>query len=187
MRYVIVATSSDSENRWIEDFPSEARAREMLPRRGYRIVSIAPATAEDVERFEREGATQRAAAVDPAQAEHIILTTAFTVAGREIERELEIVTAECGYGMNIFRDMMAGFRDFVGGRSGTVQNVLRDARRTALSELKHEAFIVGADAVIGVDLAYQQLSDGKMLLLVASGTAVKLAPRPSSVSQSQTQ
>ncbi|MCY3822879.1 MAG: heavy metal-binding domain-containing protein [Nitrospinae bacterium] len=111
-------------------------------------------------------------------ASKITLTTAFSIANREIEREIEVVSAECVFGMNIFRDFFAGVTDIFGGRSGATQNVLRDARRTVLTELRREALIVGADAVIGVDLDYSEFS-GKMksmLFLVASGTAVKLKP-----------
>ena len=110
-------------------------------------------------------------------AAHIILTTSFFVAQKEIERELEVITAECVFGMNIFRDFFAQIVDFVGGRSEATQNVLRDARRTAMNELRREALMVGADAVIGIDLDYQELSGGEkrgMLMIVASGTAVKV-------------
>jgi uncharacterized protein YbjQ (UPF0145 family) len=75
--------------------------------------------------------------------------------------------------MNIFKDLFAGVRDIVGGRSKAVQNTLRDSRRTALYELKKEAYEVGANAVVGVDLDYMEMSSGRsMVLLVASGTAV---------------
>jgi uncharacterized protein YbjQ (UPF0145 family) len=93
-----------------------------------------------------------------------------------VTQRLEIITAECVYGMNLFRDMFSSIRDIVGGRSGASQKVLRDARKTCLTELRREALISGADAVIGVDLDYSEISgDGKsMLLVVASGTAVKI-------------
>ena len=112
-------------------------------------------------------------------ASDITLTTSFSIANREIEREIEIVSAECAFGMNIFRDFFASVTDIVGGRSGATQSVLRDARTTALRELRREALMVGADAVIGVDLDYSEFSgQGKgMLFLVASGTAVKLMPQ----------
>ena len=75
--------------------------------------------------------------------------------------------------MNIFKDLFAGVRDIVGGRSKAVQNTLRDSRRTALYKLKKEAYEVGANAVVGVDLDYIELSGGTgMIILVASGTAV---------------
>ena len=80
------------------------------------------------------------------------------------------MTAECAFGMNIFKDLFAGIRDIVGGRSEAVQKTMRDSRRTALYELKKEAHMVGANAVVGVDLDYMEMSTaGSMVLLVASG------------------
>lgn len=110
--------------------------------------------------------------------ENIILTTSYWIIGREIEREIEIITSECVFGVNIFRDWVARQRDQVGGRSKGMQNVLRDARRTCLLELRREALAIEADAVIGVDLDYSEISGGgkSMLFLVASGTAVRLMP-----------
>ncbi len=107
--------------------------------------------------------------------EKIPLTTTLEFPEYEIEKTLEIITAECVFGMNIFRDMFAGIRDLVGGRSDTTQKVLRDSRKTCLYELRVEAYELGADGVIGIDLDYQEFSgQGKsMLFLVASGTAVK--------------
>ena len=107
--------------------------------------------------------------------ENIKLTTAFTFNNHEIEDEIGIVTAECVFGMNMFRDFFAGMTDFFGGRSAASQKVLRDARNSCLSELKLEAHSLGADGIIGIDLDYSEISGkGKgMLFLVASGTAVK--------------
>ena len=102
----------------------------------------------------------------------LILTTE-TGADLKIIKRIEIVTAECAFGMNVFKDMFTNIRDFVGGRSKAVQKTLRDSRRTALYELKKEAYEVGANAVVGVDLDYVELSlGGSMVMLVASGTAV---------------
>ncbi len=117
--------------------------------------------------------------IDSAAAD-IILTTSYLVAGREIKSEIEILTAECVFGMNIFKDFLAGVRDIFGGRSAATQKVLRDARRVALTELRREALMVGGDAVIAIDLDYQELSGGGklgMLMIVASGTAVRLADK----------
>ena len=108
---------------------------------------------------------------------NIPLTTGFSITGKNIVQEIEIVSAECVYGMNIFKDWFADVRDIFGGRSKAIQDTLRDARRTALQELKQEALLVGADAVIGVKLDYHEISGaGKkgMIMLVVSGTAVKL-------------
>ena len=107
----------------------------------------------------------------------LILTTSINIAGKEIEQEIEVITAECVYWMHVFKDLFAVFRDFFGGRSKAVQDTLRDARRTVLAELRREALMVGADAVIAIDLDYQEISGGQkhgMLMLVASGTAVKI-------------
>ena len=106
----------------------------------------------------------------------IILTTEHNPQDLLVEKRIEIITAECVLGMNIFRDFFAGIRDIVGGRSAASQKVLKDARKRCLRELKIEAYAVGADAVIGVDLDYSEFSGGRksMLFLVASGTAVKL-------------
>ena len=107
-------------------------------------------------------------------AKDIILTTETTMQGYQISERLEIITAECVFGMNMFRDYFAGLRDIFGGRSKASQKVLRDSRRVCLTELRREAIIVGANAVIGVDLDYNEISgdDKSMLFVVASGTAV---------------
>ena len=102
----------------------------------------------------------------------IVLTTE-TAPNLKITKRIEIVTAECAFGVNIFKDLFAGVRDIVGGRSEAVQKTMRDSRKTVLYELKKEAYEVGANAVVGVDLDYVELSNaGSMVMLVASGTAV---------------
>ena len=105
-----------------------------------------------------------------------MLTTEAYPQGLTITRRVDVVTAECAFGMNIFKDLFAGVRDIVGGRSEAVQKTLRDTRRVTLYELKKEAHAVGANAVVGVDLDYVELNAGVMVLLVASGTAVLLGP-----------
>jgi len=105
----------------------------------------------------------------------VMLTTEAYPQGLTITRRIEVVTAECAFGMNMFKDLLAGVRDIVGGRSEAVQKTMRDTRRVALYELKKEAHAVGANAVVGVDLDYVDLSGaGSMVLLVASGTAVTI-------------
>jgi uncharacterized protein YbjQ (UPF0145 family) len=107
-----------------------------------------------------------------AEIDTIMLTTE-TAPNLNITKRIEIVTAECAFGMNMFKDLFAGVRNVVGGRSEAVQKTMRDSRRTALYELKREAYEVGANAVVGVDLDYVELSAaGNMVMLVASGTAV---------------
>lgn len=120
--------------------------------------------------------TERVADVELAERSSLIeaiLLTTETAPNLNITKRIEIVTAECAFGMNIFKDLFAGVRDIVGGRSKAVQQTMRDARRTALYELKVEANLVGGNAVVGVDLDYVELSaGGSMVMLVASGTAV---------------
>ena len=112
-------------------------------------------------------------------AKDLIITTEFNMPEYTVTQRLEIITAECVFGMNLFKDMFAGIRDILGGRSASSQKVLRDARHTCLTELRREALIVGANAVIGVDLDYSEISgDGKsMLFVVASGTAVTVVAK----------
>jgi uncharacterized protein YbjQ (UPF0145 family) len=107
----------------------------------------------------------------------IKITTSYQIANANIESEIDVITAEVVYGMNIFKDLFASVRDVVGGRSDAVQKILKDARKTVLYELKKEALILGADAIISIDLDYQELTGGGkngMIMLVASGTAVSL-------------
>ena len=105
----------------------------------------------------------------------VIVTTTPNVEGRPVREYLGIVTGEAILGANIFRDVFAGLRDIVGGRSGSYERVLREARDAALAELVDEAQRRGANAVIGVDLDYETIGDtGSMLMVSASGTAVRL-------------
>jgi uncharacterized protein YbjQ (UPF0145 family) len=106
----------------------------------------------------------------------MLMTTTTAVEGRPVRDYLGVVTGEVIVGANIFKDLFAGIRDIVGGRSGAYESTLRDARKTALDELSAEARALGADAVIGIDLDYEVLgSGGSMLMVSASGTAVKLS------------
>jgi len=105
----------------------------------------------------------------------MLVSTTNVIEGRPAKDYLGVVTGEVIVGANIFKDLFAGIRDIVGGRSGAYESTLRDARATALEELKAEARALGADAVIGVDLDYETLGQGgTMLMVTASGTAVKL-------------
>jgi uncharacterized protein YbjQ (UPF0145 family) len=107
---------------------------------------------------------------------HITVTTTPSVEGRQISAYLGIVTGEAILGANIFKDLFAGIRDIVGGRSGAYEEELRKARTIALEELAIAAGQAGADAVVGVDLDYETVGQGgSMLMVTASGTAVKLA------------
>jgi uncharacterized protein YbjQ (UPF0145 family) len=103
----------------------------------------------------------------------MLLTTTPTLEGRPIRRYLGVVSGEAIIGANIFRDLFAAVRNVVGGRAGAYENVLADARETALAEMADAARKLGADAVVGVDLDYETLGEGgSMLMVCASGTAV---------------
>ncbi|HOT84136.1 MAG: YbjQ family protein [Rhodospirillales bacterium] len=106
----------------------------------------------------------------------MILTTTDSVDGRRIKEYLGIVTGEAVLGTNIFRDFFAGIRDIVGGRSGSYEKELRNAKETAITEMVDEAKNKGADAILGIDLDYEHIGTGErsMLMVTASGTAVKL-------------
>lgn len=100
----------------------------------------------------------------------MIITTTPSVEGQRISEYKGIVTGEAILGANIFRDVFAGIRDIVGGRSAAYEQELGKARRTALAEMEERAVAVGANAVVGVDLDYEVINN--MLMVSASGTAV---------------
>ena len=104
----------------------------------------------------------------------MIQTTTPTVEGRAITEYLGVVTGEAILGANIVRDLFAGIRDIVGGRSGAYEEELRKAREIAMEEQGAEAQQLGADAVVGIDLDYETVGQGSMLMVTASGTAVRL-------------
>ena len=105
----------------------------------------------------------------------MLLTTTPTIEGRPIQQYIGIVTSETIIGANIFKDLFAGIRDIVGGRSGTYERVIEEARQSALLELQQKAQTMGANAVVGVDLDFETVgSGGSMLMVVATGTAVKI-------------
>jgi uncharacterized protein YbjQ (UPF0145 family) len=103
------------------------------------------------------------------------ITTTPTIEGRRIQRYVGIVTGEAILGANIFKDLFAGIRDIVGGRSAAYEKELRQAKRIALVEMMDEATELGGNAVVGVDLDYETIemgSGGGMLMVSATGTAV---------------
>lgn len=101
------------------------------------------------------------------------LVTTPGLEGRRIVRYCGIVAGEAVLGANVFKDMFAGIRDLVGGRSGTYEKELRKARQLALDELAEQAAELGANAVVGVDFDYEVLGEKNgMLMVTASGTAV---------------
>ncbi len=110
-----------------------------------------------------------------SDAHDVIVTTTPSIEGRPVQQYCGIVTGEVIVGANLFRDLFANIRDIVGGRSGSYERILRDARTQAIEEIQAEAAQAGANAVIGVDLDYEVIGDtGSMLMVSASGTAVKV-------------
>jgi len=103
----------------------------------------------------------------------IIVTTTPTVEGKRITAYQGIVTGEAILGANIFKDLFAGIRDIVGGRSATYERELRRARDLALAVITKAATEMGANAVVGVDLDYETIgANSSMLMVTISGTAV---------------
>lgn len=106
----------------------------------------------------------------------MLVTTTPTIEGKQIITYYGIVSGETIIGANVFRDLFASIRDIVGGRSGSYEEVLREAKDTALLEMQQQAGAMGANAVIGVDLDYETVgSNGSMLMVTACGTAVRIA------------
>lgn len=107
----------------------------------------------------------------------MIITTTPDIQGYEIQEYCGMVTGEAILGANIFKDLFASIRDIVGGRSAAYEDELRKARQIALEEMHQEAESLGANAIVGVDLDYETVGVGRggnMLMVTASGTAVKV-------------
>ncbi|MCP5083796.1 MAG: heavy metal-binding domain-containing protein [Alphaproteobacteria bacterium] len=105
----------------------------------------------------------------------MLVTTTNTVEGRTVAEYRGIVAGEAVMGANIFRDLFASIRDIVGGRSGSYEKELNNARSIAIEEMSQEAAALGANAVIGVDIDYETVGDkSTMLMVTAAGTAVLL-------------
>ena len=106
----------------------------------------------------------------------MILTTTPTVEGRTITEYKGVVFGEVIAGVNFLRDLAASIRNIVGGRSGSYEEELIQARTQAMNEMAERARALGADAVVGIDIDYEVLGENNgMLMVTASGTAVKLA------------
>jgi uncharacterized protein YbjQ (UPF0145 family) len=107
----------------------------------------------------------------------MLVVTTPTVAGKEIVEVLGIVSGEAILGANIFKDLFAGIRDIVGGRSAAYERELRKAKEIAIQEMENECASLGGNAVVGVDLDYESLQigqGGNMLMVSANGTAVRI-------------
>lgn len=103
----------------------------------------------------------------------MLITTTPSVEGKKITKYLGLVTGETIIGTNILKDIFASVRDIVGGRASSYENVLREAKNTAVNEMQQYAASMGANAIVGIDLDYETVgSGGSMLMVTASGTAV---------------
>lgn len=105
----------------------------------------------------------------------MIITTTPSIEGRTILEYKGVVTGETIIGANFFKDFMAGIRDFIGGRSGSYEKVLREAKDTSIAEMMQNAEALGANAIVGIDIDYETIGQGNSMLMVAcSGTAVRI-------------
>ena len=105
----------------------------------------------------------------------MILTTTSIVEGHPVAEYKGVVTGETIIGANVLKDFMASLSDFFGGRSGTYEKVLREAKESAMMEMEQRAAELGANAVVGIDLDYEAIGqNGSMLMVTCSGTAVAI-------------
>ncbi len=102
----------------------------------------------------------------------MIVTTTHDIQGKQIQEYLGIVVGETIIATNIFRDIGASLRDIVGGRSGSYEKKMTEARETAINEMAEKAKALGADAIVGVDIDYETVGNN-MMMVSASGTAVR--------------
>lgn len=103
----------------------------------------------------------------------MIITTTPTIEGRPIKEYKGIVTGETIIGANFLKDFLAGIRDFIGGRSGAYEKVLREGKETSILEMMQRAEVLGANTIVGIDLDYETVGQGgSMLMVTCSGTAV---------------
>jgi uncharacterized protein YbjQ (UPF0145 family) len=107
------------------------------------------------------------------QEARVLTSTTNVIEGRPVREYLGVVSGETILGANVFRDIGAQIRNITGGRAAGYEKELRNGRESALAEMQEEAQKLGADAVIGVDIDYETVG-GSMLMVTASGTAVKL-------------
>ncbi|MTI18918.1 heavy metal-binding domain-containing protein [Rhodobacteraceae bacterium RKSG542] len=103
----------------------------------------------------------------------MLTSTTHTLQGLDIVEYKGLVHGEAIMGANIFKDLFAGIRDIVGGRSGAYEAEIEKARRIAIQEMCEQAQRMGANGVIGIDVDYETVgSNGSMMMVTASGTAI---------------
>ncbi|MGO0062136.1 YbjQ family protein [Brevibacillus fluminis] len=103
----------------------------------------------------------------------MLVTTTNSVEGKEIKEYLGIVSGEVILGANVVRDFLAGITDIIGGRSGAYESKLQEGRELALKEMTDRARQLGANGIVGVDLDFETLREG-MMMVIATGTAVRI-------------
>lgn len=105
----------------------------------------------------------------------MILTTTASIEGRPVQEYLGVINAQSIIGANMFKDIFAGLRDLIGGRSKTYERVIEEAKEDAMRELTQKAQSMGANAVVGIDLDFETVgASGSMLMVIATGTAVRV-------------
>ena len=105
----------------------------------------------------------------------MILSTTPNIEGKRITQYYGVVTGEAIVGANIFKDIMAGIRDIVGGRSAAYEKAFRGARQIAFEEMEQEAAELGANAIVGIDIDTETVgAQGGMLMVSVNGTAVTI-------------
>ena len=106
----------------------------------------------------------------------MIFSTTNSLEGKTINQYLGIVSGEVILGANIFKDLFAGIRDIVGGRSGAYEKSLQDARSASFTEIKEKAEKLGANAVVGIDIDYETIgTNSSMLMVSVTGTAIEIS------------
>lgn len=101
----------------------------------------------------------------------MIITTTNNIEGKTIEKYIDMVHGECIIGTNVFKDLFASITEVLGGRNSAYEKVLREAKEVAMEELRSKAREMGANAVIGIDLDFEKIGEG-ILMVSANGTAV---------------
>ena len=105
----------------------------------------------------------------------MILTTTASIERRPVQDYLGVINAQSIIGANMFKDIFAGLRDLIGGRSKTYERVIEEAKEDAMRELTQKAQAMGANAVVGIDLDFETVgASGSMLMVIATGTAVRI-------------
>lgn len=150
--------------------PDDGSKQRALP-----LQKVVPEVVETVQKRRNKGEKTKNSLRKERLESRIMVTTEGTLPDLKIDERLSVVTSEVAIGMNIFKDIFTVARDIVGGRSKTIQKAFAEARQTVLNEMRLEADKMGAQALIGVDFKYNEISSGRsMLLMVGIGTAVKL-------------